>query len=362
MTDLSTSTQSTLDLVDFETVRDDGVIDTPETYTRLIELTPRPWLTASESTRDSIYTAFTRALRGIRFPVQFLTYTSSVPIDAYLQRFEQVHTPRDAQPGVTGARTAVTDGDSPKTANNRRLLEADADANADRHPDPDAQPDGADRPSGEATDGGVVDTVDGHTVTGTDGTSLARNNAAAADEVDGVDGSPVLAYGRLAHAQWLEQAVQTGAGRDRQYFVAIGVRKDSAPPASRSTLEDLRYTIRQFRSTRRDSVDPETEQRCLSELRKRTQHLASSLPKTGVETEILTDRPSVLAVLYQYYHAEPARVTLDHAWLTRTDREPDPEPATDASVTETESPVLDDDDPDPADAITSSGGGDNGGA
>lgn len=296
MTDPTTPMQSTLDLVDFETVRDDGVIETAETYTRLIELTPRPWLTASDSTRDAVYTAFTQALRGLRFPLQFLTYTSSVPIDEHLQRFEEVHSPQDAQRAVAAAHAVAADRGS-------------STAPAERAP-----PD--------------VTTPDGGTMLDSDGETPPDpvDEQADSDNAGSVSNSPILAYGRLAHAQWLDQAVRTGTGRDRQYFVAVAVRKDGASPASRSTLEDIRYTLRQYLPVQRETVDTETEQQCLAELRGRARQVASSLPKTGVETEMLTNRPSVLEVLYQYYHAQPASVPLDHSWLTRTDRDPDLEP------------------------------------
>lgn len=344
MTDTATPTSSTLDVVDFETVRDDGVIETPETYTRLVELTPRPWLTAGEHTRDSVYTAFTQAMRGLRFPVQFLTYTSSVPVDTYLDRFDEAQSPSDLQRAMTAVRATTPDGDA-------------SDPTADDL-----------SPGPEAPDGGVaIDMDTGQPV-------AAVDELAAVDEADSVDGSPILAYGRLAHARWLRQIVETGGVRDRQYFVAVGVRKDGAPPAARSVLEDLRYTIRRFLPRQGDAVDPETEQQCLAELRKRTQQAESKLTKTDVQTEICTDRATVLEVLYQYYHAEPSSITLDHTWLTRTDREPDLDagpaadadapPATDAPTTDAEQATSDDDgvaQPAEPGASTTSTGGDGDG-
>lgn len=345
MTDTLTPTPSTLDLVDFETVRDDGVIETPETYTRLVELTPRPWLTASETTRNDIYAAFTRTLRGVRFPIQFLTYTSSVPITDYLDRFEAAHSPRDAHRAVAAARDATVTSEPPAPA-----TRAGGPPDRDGQIPPGGSPAEEDHLPDEAPDGGSIVTTPERTPLPSE-SRLAGRDAMAPDDGDGdserigINSSPILAYGQLAHAQWVGQTIQTGTGRDRQYFVAVAVRKDGAPPASRSTLDDLRYTLQQFLPTRRDAIDPETEQQCLTELRSRAQQLAAKLPNTGVETAILTDRPSVLAVLYQYYHAEPARVTLDHAWLTHTDRNPDIDPTADASTTETEteSPRTDDD-------------------
>ena len=46
--------QSTLDLLNFENVRDGGVIETPTAYTMLVEIEPREWLTLSEERRTSL--------------------------------------------------------------------------------------------------------------------------------------------------------------------------------------------------------------------------------------------------------------------------------------------------------------------
>ena len=73
---MSTGGRSTLDLVNFENVRDGGVVETPTAYAMLVEVEPREWLTLSEERRSGVYISFLTFLRGLQFPVQFLTMTT----------------------------------------------------------------------------------------------------------------------------------------------------------------------------------------------------------------------------------------------------------------------------------------------
>lgn len=79
---------STLDLMDFKSVRDGGVVETPTTYAMLIRVQPREWLILSEERRESLYLSFMTFLRGVQFPLQILSMTTAYDPEPYLERFK----------------------------------------------------------------------------------------------------------------------------------------------------------------------------------------------------------------------------------------------------------------------------------
>ncbi|MES3160518.1 MAG: hypothetical protein PPP55_02990 [Halorubrum sp.] len=255
---------STLDLLGFENVRDGGVIETPTAYTMLVEIEPREWLTLSEERRNSLYVSYMTFLRGLQFPTQFLTLTTRFNGDQYIEKFVGV----DAPDTPTG---------QPK-------------------PTMDDQ-DGVDDP---ATDGGVP----------------------VGTESDRVTDAPLLEYGRIAHAEWLDRTIALANVRDRRFFVAVAVRKgadeeggrfdaiaDALPLGGRTTVVD-------------------DEEPYLDEVWARVQRVASQLPRTQVETTILDDRADVLDILYQVYRGQEAPITFEHGIFTQPDEDALTDPTT----------------------------------
>ena len=90
---------STLDLVGFDGVRPDGVVETRTTFAKVVELTPREWLTISDAKRENLFTAISTWLRGIEFPVQFLTVSRPFP-DQYSRRVGAVEAPEPSSSRV----------------------------------------------------------------------------------------------------------------------------------------------------------------------------------------------------------------------------------------------------------------------
>ncbi|WP_181861772.1 DUF7139 domain-containing protein [Haloplanus salinus] len=256
---------STLDLLGFENVRDGGVIETPTAYTMLIEIEPREWLTLSEERRNSLYVSYMTFLRGLQFPTQFLTLTTRFNGDQYIEKFVGV----DAPGTPTGQPTATVD---------------------DR--------DNADEP---ATDGGAL--------VGTDS--------------DRVTDSPLLEYGRIAHAEWLDRTIALANVRDRRFFVAVAVRKGEDEEAGRfdAITDALPFG---GRAATVDDEDP-----YLDEVWARVQRVASQLPRTQVETTILDDRAEVLDILYQVYRGQEAPIRFEHGVFTQPDEDTLTDPATD---------------------------------
>ncbi|WP_254824926.1 DUF7139 domain-containing protein [Haloglomus halophilum] len=84
---------STLDLMDFKNVRDGGVVETPTTYAMLVRVQPREWLILSEEHQESLYHSFMTFLRGVQFPTQILSVTTSYDPEPYLERFENIERP-----------------------------------------------------------------------------------------------------------------------------------------------------------------------------------------------------------------------------------------------------------------------------
>ncbi|GAB6863182.1 hypothetical protein ACFR97_16445 [Haloplanus litoreus] len=256
---------STLDLLGFENVRDGGVIETPTAYTMLIEIEPREWLTLSEERRNSLYVSYMTFLRGLQFPTQFLTLTTRFNGDQYIEKFVGV----DAPGTPTGQPTAIVDDQ-----------------------------DDAEEP---ATDGG----------------------AAVGADSDRVTDSPLLGYGRIAHAEWLEQTIALANVRDRRFFVAVAVRKGEDDEDGRfdAITDALPFGDR---TTAVDDEEP-----YLDEVWARVQRVASQLPRTQVETTILDDRADVLDILYQVYRGQEAPIRFEHGVFTQPDKDTLTDPATD---------------------------------
>jgi len=249
--------RSTLDLLGFENVRDGGVIETPTAYTMLIEIEPREWLTLSEERRNSLYVSYMTFLRGLQFPTQFLTLTTRFNGNQYIEKLVGV--------------------DAPGTPSGQPTATVDERDNADEL----------------ATDGGAL--------VGTDS--------------DRVTDSPLLEYGRIAHAEWLDRTIALANVRDRRFFVAVAVRKGEDEEAGRfdAITDALPF------GGRAATVDD--EEPYLDEVWARVQRVASQLPRTQVETTILDDRADVLDILYQVYRGQEAPIRFEHGVFTRPDED-----------------------------------------
>jgi hypothetical protein len=205
-------TQNTADTLDFDHVRDDGVVVTTDGYARVLEIEPTPWLILDEQSRESTIQAFERYLAGTGSAMQFLSLP--VPFD--------VEPHRSALSGCT--------------------------ATAESEP-------------------------------------------------------AVLEAGRERYGQWLERVVREGEVRDRRHFLVVSVPSDSDGGT-------LSFREGSATTAPADAID---------ELDARAENARASLPRTGVDISVLTDRGSILEVLYRYYRGETPPADLDHEWLTRRD-------------------------------------------
>ena len=256
---------STLDLVNFENVRDGGIIETPTAYAMLVKIEPREWLTLSEERRTTVYVSFLTFLRGLQFPTQFLTITTEFDGKQYIDQFVGPNSP-NAPSGVSTPTPDVGPVDEETST-----------------------ADGAgDTKAISATDGGVVATTD-----------------AVAD-------SALLGFGRQAHADWIAQTLQRADVRDRQFFVAVAVNK-SEDDESGGRLDVLRDALPGGRQTQ--TVDAEGFY--LDEVWARAQRVASQLPRTQVEANVLDSREAVLGVLYRIYRDREPPISFNQGTLVR---------------------------------------------
>jgi hypothetical protein len=113
----------------------------------------------------------------------------------------------------------------------------------------------------------------------------------------------VLKTGRDRYGQWLERVVREGEVRDRRHFIVLSVPADT---------DDRTFS---FPGHSAEGAPIDT----IEELDARTENARTSLPRTGVEVSVLSDRQSVLEVLYRYYRGDTPPADLDHDWLTRRD-------------------------------------------
>ena len=256
--------RSTLDLVNFENVRDGGVVETPTAYAMLVEIEPREWLTLSEERRSGVYVSFLTFLRGLQFPVQFLTMTTEFDGEQYIEQFVGPDSP-GAPSGATTLEADTETGISDETA-----------------PATNGSPDEV-----SATDGGVT--------------------------TDTVADSAVLEYGRLAHAEWLDRTLRMANVRDRRFFVAVAVDKGEDDGEGSSRFDGIRDALPLPTQSR--SVD--AEEFYLDEVWARAQRVASQLPRTRVEARILDTREAVLDVLYRVYRGREPPIAFSQGTLVR---------------------------------------------
>lgn len=72
--------ENTIENLDFEAIHDDGVIETEEAFSLIIEVEARPWLILDRQSREAVYQSFSQFLMGIKSPIQI--FTLPVPFDA----------------------------------------------------------------------------------------------------------------------------------------------------------------------------------------------------------------------------------------------------------------------------------------
>jgi uncharacterized membrane protein len=270
---MESNRRSTLDLVNVESVRDGGIIETPTAYAMLVEVEPREWLTLSEERRSGVYISFLTFLRGLQFPVQFLTMTTEFNGEQYFEQFVGPESPN----APSGESTPATDVEAP--------------------PQTDEHNDGV---AVSATDGGI------------------------ATDIDRIADSPLLEYGRLAHVEWLDRTLSFANVRDRRFFVAVGVDKGEADPDGASRFDGIQDALPILNPAR--TVD--NEDFYLDEVWARVQRVASQLPRTRVETTILDSREAVLDVLYRVYRGHEPPISFSHGTLVRADQSALTDPAT----------------------------------
>jgi hypothetical protein len=83
--------ENTIDNLDFQAVHDNGVIETEEKYSIIIEIEARPWLIADSEERRSVHSAFSQFLMSRNAPIQI--FTLPVPYDAssYVEGLEEAN-------------------------------------------------------------------------------------------------------------------------------------------------------------------------------------------------------------------------------------------------------------------------------
>lgn len=211
---------NTADHLDFEYIREDGVIVTEENVSMMIEISPRPWLILDTDQKEAVLEAWSDILMGTQSTFQILTLPTPYDASAYTRRLEK--------------------------ANERR----------------------------------------------------------APDE------NPLLSHGRNQHRHWVNNVVDMADIRDRRHFVVVTVAKSMA-----ENDEEKRGLLGRFR---RSGGDDEVDMDILAqEVHSRAENMASSLPPTGVDPEILDDPDDIKQVLYYYYKGEEPPETLEHGWLTK---------------------------------------------
>jgi len=131
-----------------------------------------------------------------------------------------------------------------------------------------------------------------------------------ADQNRPPDETPLLSHGRAQHGRWLEDVVRMADIRDRRHFVVVSVEKSDPSAEGTSPLSVL------FGSDDEPDLKPETLQ---NEVETRAQAMANSLPRTGVECELIDDREEVLKILHYVYKGGEAPPTYDVGSITRPD-------------------------------------------
>jgi len=128
--------------------------------------------------------------------------------------------------------------------------------------------------------------------------------------------SDLIEYGRTLHRQWLQNAVDRGNIRDRRHFLIVTSQKSNKDEQEGG-------------GSKLDAIKPGSEdvdlKKQYDELWSRAENVNSSLPRTGVDTEIIDDREDVLSILHFYYKGKEAPDTMNHGWLTRPESDGNPE-------------------------------------
>lgn len=134
--------------------------------------------------------------------------------------------------------------------------------------------------------------------------SMLINSGDDEEDGDPLDESPLLDYGRKYHTEWLRGVVDVAEIRDRDFYFAVAVAKDEEAD------DGLKAQIQSLMPGGND-VEADNEAECIEEVKARAQRVASKLPQTQVEAEILDTRPAVLEVLYEVYHGEKPPISFE---------------------------------------------------
>lgn len=332
------STQSTLNLVDVESVRENGIIETSSVYAMLVKIEPRDWLTLSDEQRSTLYTKFLIYLRGIDFPTQLLTLTTRFDAEQYYDGVVGAESPTaiagthplsPTEPPDHASTGASTDSGDQATATDRPAAPVAAtDTEGDTavrdvvDVDESAADETAPPVDGAAESTNLTERED--TTTATQDGLPPDGNTPAPDggEPAGVDNliveSPLLEYGRHAHVGWLRTVVTGGNVRDRQFFAAVAVPKGDQNDTDgrlHTHLATLRDALPGLGSTHHVT----NEDAYLDEVWSRAHHVSTKLTRTDVGTTVLDARIDTLRVLYQHYRVQNAPIAFDHDALTRPD-------------------------------------------
>lgn len=273
--------QSTLDLLNFENVRDQGIIETPTSYTMLIEVEPREWLTLSEQRRSNLYVAYLTYLRGLSFPTQVFTITTSFDAQQYYNQF--VGSPHNLQ------NVQNQEANDSNPSSDQSVLSDQPESENDEIESTNEEVEGQNEET--AADGGVSATV------------------------DSVDDSPLLEYGRYAHAEWLDQTLTLGEVRDRRFLIAVGVTKGEEESGGSRRFDAVREMLPGGGPPR----EVPNEDPYLDEVWARAHRVAAQLPRTEVATDVLDSRSKVLDVLYHYYRGHESPISFENAVFTKPD-------------------------------------------
>ena len=134
--------------------------------------------------------------------------------------------------------------------------------------------------------------------------NMLINSGDDEEDVDPLDESPLLDYGRKYHTEWLRGVVDVAEIRDRDFYFAVAVAKDEEAD------DGLKAQIQSLMPSEND-VEVDDEAKYIEEVKARAQRVASKLPQTQVEAEILDTRPAVLEVLYEVYHGEKPPISFE---------------------------------------------------
>ena len=127
---------------------------------------------------------------------------------------------------------------------------------------------------------------------------------------------PLLEHGRALHTQWIQNAVKRGKIRDRNHYTIVTSSKlhDNDEMGGSGLLDKFKPGSA--------AVD---EQKQYDELWSRAESVNASLPRTGVNTDIIKERDEALRVLYFYYKGREAPDVMNHGWMTKKQEEEQPQ-------------------------------------